>query len=323
MARGDELLIVDGIDGDREGMRRLFEEAGYVCTAVDNASEARDLLSRKFFPAALVDLDVEMPGSGVELVRFIRERSKQTGIVLLTGRRSFEGAVEAMRAGAVDVVFKRPDQVEHLREVVDAAAERYRATDHQGELLREVTAVLDDAFAIMLEMGRKAYADVSVSVAVFRPHVLVIDADTSFLQEIAKLVANKEWEVSAEMSGGGALDKLSHHRFDLVACRADLPDLPGAMVLKTVQAQTPETVGLVYTGPGQDGHIDRWRDGKLEDVGKPFTKPAHLVDKMESIVGNIGAMARDRRVIAAFRSAHSDFFRRYAELKQRLSRIVA
>src|SRR5687768_988436 len=126
MPRGSEVLIVDSSERDREGMRKFFDGRGFVCTAVGDGASARRFATQKFFPVALVDLDVDQPDAGIDLVRFLRERSRQTSIVLLTGRSSFEGAVEAFRAGAIDVVRKSPDHVEHLGEVVGVAAERYQ-----------------------------------------------------------------------------------------------------------------------------------------------------------------------------------------------------
>src|SRR5688500_15302850 len=119
-------------------MRKVFDDEGYVCTAVAGGDDAQDLVGRKFFPAALIDLDVDRPGGGIEIARNLRERSPQTAIVILTTRRSFEAAVEAIRAGCLDVVVKRPEEVPHLKRIIAVAADRYRAGDKSGTLLRDV-----------------------------------------------------------------------------------------------------------------------------------------------------------------------------------------
>ena len=321
MAHGDELLIVEANPGHREGMRKLFEDAGYVCTAVDTVAASRDVVTRKFFPAALVDLDVERPGAGLDLVRIISERSRNTAVVLLTGRRSFEAAVEAARMGVIDVIVKRPDQVDHLRRAVDLACERYRATEG-GALLRDVQSVLDDAFGVMLQMARQRY-DISVgSGATFKPRILVVDSDPDFLKELGGLVGKRSWEIAAEMSGGAALDKATGMRFDVIACRDELPDLRGSMVVKSLQGTHAESVGLVYSSPGAEGRIERYQGGRAEDVERPFRGASHLIKRIELAVEQLGATQRDRRVIQAFRAEHADFFRRFAELKMRIGRLV-
>ena len=88
---GAEILIVDSLERDREGMRNLFEKEGLVCTAVQDAAGARQWVLRKFFSAAVVDLDVGSVGGGLEVARFIREHSAATTIIMLSSRRSYEG----------------------------------------------------------------------------------------------------------------------------------------------------------------------------------------------------------------------------------------
>jgi DNA-binding NtrC family response regulator len=324
MASGDELLIVDSAERDREGMRKVFDDEGYVCTAVATGDDARDLVGRKFFPAALIDLDVDRPGGGIEIARSLREKSRQTAIVILTTRRSFEAAVEAIRAGCIDVVVKRPEEVPHLKRIIAIAADRYRAGDKSGTLLRDVKQVVDDAIKIMIDMARVVYADTSslgsgkeAATPRAAPKILVIDADSSFLKEIAQAMGQNDWEIAAEMTGGSALDKAGEHKFDIVACRDDLPDLPGSMVLKSIQAQRPEMVGLLYSAPGGGGRIERWEQERTTNVERPFKGAAHLVQKIAELASEKGSIERDRRVIQKFRSEHADFLRRWAEIKSR------
>jgi DNA-binding NtrC family response regulator len=325
VASGDELLIVDAVERDREGMRQLFDAEGYVCTVVGSGEDAAELVTRKFFPAALIDLDVGAQGRGVEVARAIRERSPQTAVVILTARRSFESAVEALRAGCLDVVVKRPEEVPHLKRMVGIAVDRYRASDTSGAMLQEVRAVVDEALEIMIGLARRVYVDPGTTsgeaVRPATPKVLVIDADSAFLKEIAQRIVDKDWEIAAEMTGGSALDKAGEHKFDIVACRDELPDLPGSMVLKSIQAQRPETVGLLYTQPGGAGRIERWEHERSVDVERPFRDAGHLVQRMTGLVSQLGAVERDRRVIQKFRTDHAEFLRRWAETKARLDKL--
>lgn len=327
MAAGDEILIADASDRDREGMRQLFDANGYVCTAVATADEARDLVSRKFFPAALIDLDLERPHGGIALAREVRERSPQTAIVILTARRSFEGAQEALRSGCLDIVGKRPEEVAHLRRTVATATDRYRAGDKSSPLLRDVKQIVDEAIQVMIGLARRIYVEkpddtdgkqTAVGMAGTRPKVLVIDSDTAFLKEIAQAVAKFDWDIAAEMTGGSALDKAGEHKFDIVATRDSLPDLPGSMVLKSLQAEQPQVQGLLYTQPGGNGRIERWQETKSGEVERPFRDAKHLVEKIAALVAERGSEQRDRRVIQKFRAEHADFLKRWADMKSRL-----
>jgi DNA-binding NtrC family response regulator len=322
MAAGDELLIADGHASHRQGMRKLFEDAGYVCTATDTLVKARELVEEKFFPAALVDLDLERPAGGIDLLRFIRERSRATSCVVLSTRRSFEGAVEALRHGATDVVLKESGQVQYLRAAVDGACDRYRAEAGDRSLLSEVATVLDDTFRVLLKLAHHVYHDISVgAVEGFRPRVLIVDSDQDAIQRLAGLIAEKDWDIAAEMNGGGALDKAGSQPFDVVAARDELMDLKGSMVIKSVQATRAETVGLVFSND-RDGRLERYDQGRSTDVQRPYRGEAHLVERLEEVTAELSHTQRDRRVIQAFRSDHEEFFRRYGELKMRVSRML-
>ncbi|MCG8557107.1 MAG: response regulator [Proteobacteria bacterium] len=324
MAKGDEILIADANPRDRDGLKKLFETRGYVCTAVEDGSQARDLVVRKFFPAAVIDMDVDRPNGGVELARYVREVSEPTSIIITAGRRSFDGAVEALRLGAVDVVAKHRDAIPHLTASVQLAVERYRAADGDGALLTEVQQVLDEALKIMLDMGRRVYEGGSSAspAATTRPSILVIDHDQDFLRDLSQQFGDKPWEVSVELSGGSGLEKASTYPFQIIVARQELPDLPGPMLIKSVQMQQPRVLGLVYTSEGETGRIDRYEGGKVTKVERSFSGASHLLDKLGEVAGEFATLQQERKYIRSFRSHHGSFLKRYADLKARLDSLT-
>jgi DNA-binding NtrC family response regulator len=323
MAKGDELLVVDGTDAHRKVFFDTFEKMGYVCSGASSDIEARERLSSKFFPAAIVDVDLGGKASGgLDLIRFIKERSSQTTIIAVTTRRSFEAAVEAFRLGVADVVIKSGDQIAHLKQVVEAAFTRYHAGGGSSELLNEVRAVLEDAFGTMLDLARHVYDEVSIAaMANFKPRILFVESDQGMIQALGGLVQNKSWEIEAAINGGDGLDK-SDRGFDLVVVRDELPDLRGSMILKNIQARRAETYGLLYSTPGESGSIVNYTEGRSGEVFRPFTEPSQLVERIDAVVDLLSIGQRDRSVIQAFRSNHDQFFRRYAELKLRIDRAI-
>ncbi|MBZ0117102.1 MAG: response regulator [Sandaracinaceae bacterium] len=323
MGSGSEILIVDSVARDREGMRKLFDGQGYVCTAVGTDADARRLVVQKYFPVALIDLDVETQGAGLDLARYVREKSTATSVVLLTSRRSFEDAVEALRLGLTDVVLKSTDQVEHLKEIVSLCTERSRVTEGSDTLLRDVRAVLDESFKVMLSLSRKVYAHLSLAAAPLKPRILIVDGEQEFLRDLAPLVQNQSWDLAAEMNGGAALDRGMSQKFDIVAIRNELPDLRGSMVLRSIQAQRGETLGLLYSSADGAGRIDRMDQGQIEGTERPFTGAAQLADRIQGLVEELGTRAQERRFIQAFRGDHEDFMRRYAEVKLRIDRLIS
>lgn len=319
---GEELLIVDSVDRDREGLRRFFDQRGYVCTGARSAEEARHYVTTKFFPAALIDLDVDTPGGGLEVIRFVRERSRQTSVLLLTSRRSFDAAVAALRLGVQDVIVKAPDQTEHMRAAVEAAAARYKARDQGGELHREFRAILNESFKVMLELARRVYADLSMAAPPIRPKVLFVDGDGDFLNALAPLVQKESWEILADTSGGAALDRGSRERIDIIVAQSDLPDLRGSMVIKTLQAERSELLGLLYDRPGPEGRIDRLERGQVESTIRPFTGAEQLVLAVKKLTGELATKAQERRLIQAFRAEHTDYLRRFAKVKAQIDNLI-
>jgi DNA-binding response OmpR family regulator len=322
VAKGSELLIVDNAPRDREGLRKFFDDRGFVCTAAGDIASARKLVQQKFFPAAVIDLDVDQPNAGLDLARYIREHSRHTAIVFLTSRKSYEAAVEALRIGVIDIVRKTPDQVDYLAELVSVAAERYHQ-EEGDELYREVRTVLDESFKVMLGLSRKVYSHLSLAAAPLRPRVMIVDGDPAFLQELSKIIRGGEWEITGEMSGGAALDRGMNERIDIVAARNELPDLRGSMVLRSIQAQRSEVIGILYSAV-DGGRIDRIEQGQtLGETDRPFRGAAHLVEKIRELADELGTRATERRFIQAFRSDHEAFLRRFAELKLKIDRLIS
>jgi DNA-binding NtrC family response regulator len=318
---GEELLIADSVDRDRDGLRKLFEGQGFICTACRDQASAQDLVRRKFFPAAIIDLDFVTPSGGLDLARFIQETSRPTRVVMLAGRRSFEAAVDALRLGVVDVVSKRPDQIAHLQTTVQRATDLSRSSHKGSALMNEVKSVLEEALRIMFMMGRKLYGgETSGGGLVMKPAILLIDEDQQFLRQVAALLAEKPWDVSVELSGGSGLDKASTFNFQIVAVRQQLSDLPGDMVLRSAQAQQTQLLGLLYA-PGSEGRAERYEGAK---VTRSFscTGPNDLVRCLEELVGEISVRREERRYMQAFRGDHGAFLKRFAELKVRIDSLT-
>lgn len=94
--------------------------------AVDTLAAAREFIESQAPEAVL--LDISLPdGSGMELLREIREKSQDTAIVVITAHGSIALAVDAMRGGADDFLVK-PFAAERLRTTLRHVLERRRLT---------------------------------------------------------------------------------------------------------------------------------------------------------------------------------------------------
>ena len=318
---GEELLIADSGERDREGLRKLFDDQGFICTACGDVEPAKELVRRKFFPVALIDLDFGSTGGGLDLARFIQQTSRPTRIVLLTGRRSYEAAVDALRVGVVDVISKRPDQIAHLLSTMQRALDLYRSGDKGSALMGEIKDVIEDSLRIMLSMARKIYRSTDSSGGGFtvKPAILVIDEDQRFLKQLANALGDKGWDVSIELSGGSGLDRASTFNFQIVAAREQLSDLPGDMLLRSAQAHQSQLLGVLYSTQGE-GKVERHEGGRVTKSW-PYTGPESLVRCMEELVAELTQRREERRYMQGFRSEHGAFLKRVAELKARIEQL--
>src|SRR5262249_10131543 len=143
-ADGQEVLVVDGDEKVQRGLAQLLSTSGMVPTVMTDPGRARALAREKYFPVAVVDLDTPNANDGLELVRWLKSDSPIAAAFVICSRKVFESAVEAFRAGAVDIVVKAPDQVDYLRRrVLEAAtAARIRAEDER--LLGEALSVHEE-----------------------------------------------------------------------------------------------------------------------------------------------------------------------------------
>tara|TARA_Y100001970_G_scaffold250697_1_gene322691 strand:+ start:10397 stop:10924 length:528 start_codon:yes stop_codon:yes gene_type:complete len=107
-----KLIIVDDDTPFRERLSRSMEKKGFV---VENYSSYNDGLKRVLdenFQYAVIDMRLE-DGSGLELIKKIKEISPSTKSLLLTGYGNIATAVAAIKTGAIDYLPK-PAEIDQI-----------------------------------------------------------------------------------------------------------------------------------------------------------------------------------------------------------------
>ena len=111
------ILIVDDEEGLREGLSKLLEGEGYAVLSAETGEEALQVLQQSHIDLVLTDM--RMPGmDGIELLKKIRERHGDLGVIILTGYGQIESYIEAMNFGAIEYVSK-PFKVNELKFIVN------------------------------------------------------------------------------------------------------------------------------------------------------------------------------------------------------------
>lgn len=78
------VIVVEDEQFQRETLVDFLSENGYRTSGVDSGNALRRLVEKD--PPALVLLDLRLPGGedGFTLARFLRERSRKMGIIMVT-----------------------------------------------------------------------------------------------------------------------------------------------------------------------------------------------------------------------------------------------
>jgi two-component system, response regulator RegA len=108
LGAGRKLLLVDDDAPLRRSLTRALERRDFQVLAAEGVAEAR-ALAREHRPEFAV-LDMRLAeGSGLDLVRTLREQRPEVRIVIVTGYGNIATAVAAIKAGAVDYLAKPVD----------------------------------------------------------------------------------------------------------------------------------------------------------------------------------------------------------------------
>ncbi|MBN1873813.1 MAG: response regulator transcription factor [Anaerolineae bacterium] len=139
MSLDAKILVVDDEASIRYFLTETLTDAGYQVVSVDSGEAALSASMSQTFDLALLDL--RLPGiSGIETLQAMREWSPDTTVIVLTAHASLDTAVEALRHGAHDYLFK-PCEPAQLRESV-----RTGLLKRQRELRQQlVLARLEDS----------------------------------------------------------------------------------------------------------------------------------------------------------------------------------
>lgn len=102
------LILVDDDAPLRRSLQRALERRNFQVYAADSLKAGMNLAHSIKPDYAVIDLRLE-DGSGIELVRRLRELYPKVRVVILTGYGNIATAVAAVKAGAVDYLAKPAD----------------------------------------------------------------------------------------------------------------------------------------------------------------------------------------------------------------------
>ena len=93
------ILVVDDQDSIRHFVSKALEDDGYSVVTTGSLREARTVIERDLPDLAIFDLKLP-DGTGLDLLREIKQLQPEVPVILMTAFGELETAVEAMSAGA-------------------------------------------------------------------------------------------------------------------------------------------------------------------------------------------------------------------------------
>jgi DNA-binding NtrC family response regulator len=249
---GFSILVVDDEDYVRASIVSALKAAGIGnVVAASEPVEAMEVIASR--DVGIVFLDLSMPVmSGEELLKRIREEQPGIAVVVVTGNRDIDKAVECMRGGASDYMVK-PVERERLVATVR------RLIEHQ-ELLRE-NEEIKERFLSAKPLRNAAFSAVATADARMLQLMGYVDA---IARSSHPVLVTGETGVGKELFSR-AVHSISARRGELVAINAaGLDDSLFADLLFGHRKGA-------YTGADSDleGLIDKAKDGTLflDEIG--------------------------------------------------------
>jgi len=125
------LVIDDEVGVLNHLMVLLAQSQQYEVETLSDSRKAFEVIAAGHFNAIL--LDMAMPGvSGMEVLRHVRERYPEIGVVILSGVEDIRLAVESMKLGAHDYLLKPVEEHDLFEALARAVSPRADVSEDQG-----------------------------------------------------------------------------------------------------------------------------------------------------------------------------------------------
>lgn len=155
------ILVVDDDQDTCALIVDILSDKDYSICSCMGGEQALDLLAKESFDLVLADIKMPLI-TGVDLLQYIRETSRDTKVILMTAYASIDTAIQAVRHDASDYLVKPfslselrqrvrdalPDDAEPYQDFryrdlrIDPGARRVWAGEHEVELTRQEFDVL-------------------------------------------------------------------------------------------------------------------------------------------------------------------------------------
>lgn len=115
------ILVIDDQDGMRRSLAILLRRDGFDVTEAENGESAISYLRKTNFNVVITDLKMS-PGTGMDVLYYIKEKHPLTEVIIMTGYGTIKSAVLAMKMKAFDYIskpFKHEELIHRVKKAIN------------------------------------------------------------------------------------------------------------------------------------------------------------------------------------------------------------
>jgi len=126
------ILVIEDQRELREHLVELFRARGYEVDEAEDGEVAVELLEEREYDLVLTDLRLGHRVDGLDLLDYVKQKSPDTEVIIMTAYGSVEGGVIAIQRGAYDYLtkpFREPEVLQLVRRALERGASRVAVRD--------------------------------------------------------------------------------------------------------------------------------------------------------------------------------------------------
>ncbi len=181
------ILIVDDERSICELLEITFRKEGHRVEVASSEAAARSRLESQVFDIVVSDILLGQ-ASGVDVLKFSKEISPSSVVILITGVPTLETAIAAINAGADRYVIKDHDLVDQLRRAVRQVDETLRLKTEAGFLRRELRRLTGQDNIIGRSHKMRAIFDLILTVAPQTSRILITGESGTGKELVARAI---------------------------------------------------------------------------------------------------------------------------------------